>query len=326
MSHRSRIVTYGRHSDSFDIKNLLTAPAFPRTAISIDEERVALVSLKRRQGEFEPIHLTSLDLPNGLVTPSFNEPNIVDEGALLESLDRLVVDAGVKRLRRLAVAIPDSSARSHLISLEGATPAAGELAQVFSWKVERAFGCRTSEVRVTHRRLAARKDESHWLVTVVYNRVIAQYENVFKRLGWQVGLVLPGYLAEAQWLLRSKSTEDQVLLSLKERGFVAVVVRNGQPVLVRDVTCDQSECEDEFHRLMIFYRDRLMPKNAQLAPSRLLVIGPTEMHQRFRKTLAEAMEAPVTILDAGSLGLRLPSRAPFSRFAAAAGLSTFAWA
>ena len=105
-----------------NIKNLLTAPAFPRTAISIEEGRLALVSLKRRKGEFEPVHLSSLDLPSGVVTSSFSEPNLVDEAALLETLEQLVVDSGLKRLRRLAVAIPDTSARSHVISLDGTAP------------------------------------------------------------------------------------------------------------------------------------------------------------------------------------------------------------
>ena len=304
---------------------LLTSPTYPRTAISIDSSRLALVSLKKQRGEFDPRHLSTLEVPEGLVNPSFAEPNVTDEGELREALSRLVSDAGLKRVRRLAVALPDASARSHIISLDGQRPGTAELTQLLSWKVERTFGCRASEVRITHRMLASTRQESHWLATVVYNRVIKQYEHVFKQLGWQVGLVLPGYLAQAQWLFRSKSSEDQVLLSLNDLGFVAVVVRNGQPVLVREVTCHENEREDEFYRLMIFYRDRLMPQNAS-GNSALLVVGPVELQQRFRKTLAEAMETPVTILDAATLGLRLPGRAPFASFAAAAGLSTYAFA
>jgi Tfp pilus assembly PilM family ATPase len=308
------------------LAGLLTTPAFPRTAISIDSHRLALVSLKRSSGQFEPRHLSTLDLPVGLVNPSFTEPNLSDEGALSALLERLLNEAGLNRARRFAVAIPDASARSQIITLEGASSTAAEFEQLLGWKIERAFGCRPSEVRVSERCLYSSQAESHWLVTVVQKRVIAQYENAFKQLRWQVGLIVPGYLAEAQWLLRSGSIEDQVLLSLHENGFVAVVVRAGEPALVREVTCEEKEREDEFFRLMVFYRDRLMPKNASVNPSRLLVIGPPDAQQRFRKTLSDAMEAPVTILDAGSFGLRLPGQAPFPSFAAAAGLSTFAWA
>lgn len=308
------------------IQNFLTKPSFPRISLSIDESQLAVVSLRRRRGEFEPVHLSVLPLPAGLVRGDFTEPNVSDEATLAEHLERLVSDAGIRRLRRIALALPDGSARSQVLSLDSVPSGGSELAQVLSWKIERSFGCKPGDVRVTQKRLDSGKDHAHWLVTVVYNRVITQYERVFKRVGWQVGLVLPGYLAQAQWLIRARVKEDQVLLSLNDRGFVAMVVRGGKPILVRDVICNEMEREDEFYRLMIFYRDRMILKNDPLTPNRLLIVGPSAQHQRFQKTLADAVEAPVTVLNAGLLGLRLPARAPFPSFAAAAGLSTFAWA
>ncbi|MEP7270843.1 MAG: hypothetical protein ABI882_05035 [Acidobacteriota bacterium] len=303
----------------------LAKPAFPRTSLSIAETELAIVSLKRRAGEFEPTRLAMLPLPDGLLNANFSEPNMSDESAMVEELERLVSDAEMGRLRRLAVALPEGAARSLVLTLETIPSSSTELAEVLAWKIERSFGCKPGDVRVTEKRLPT-KDQREWLVTVVYERVIAQYERVFKRLGWQVGLVLPAHLAEAEWLVRAGVNEDQVLLSLNERGFVAVVVRGRYPVLVREVTCPATEREDEFHRIMVFYRDRMNAKDAPVSLHRMLVVGPSEDHQRFRKTLAEALESPVTVLDAPGLGLRLPARAPFPSFAAAAGLCTFAWA
>ena len=268
---------------------LLTTPAYPRTSISIDGNRLALVSLKKSGSEFEPAHLSTLDLPAGLVVPSFTEPNISDEGALSALLERLLNEAGLRRARRLAVAIPDESARSQIITLDGVPSAQAELDQMLAWKVERTFGCRPSEAVITERRLSSSHSDSQWLVTVIQRRVLAQYESAFKLLRWQVGLVLPGYLAEAQWLVRVGSIEDHVLLSLKDDGFVAVVVRQGQPVLVREVACEEKEREDEFFRLMVFYRDRLANRDTGVRSRRLLVLGPTESHPIFQKSLAEAM-------------------------------------
>ncbi len=311
------------------VGGLLTKPAFPRTSLSISETELAIVSLKRQGGEFEPTRLAMLPLPAGLVRADFSDPNISDESALVEEFERLVSDAEMGRLRRLAVALPEGSAHTQVLTLESVPANGSELAQVLTWKIERSFGCKPADVRVTEKRLAT-KGQGQWLVTVIYERVIAQYERVFKRLGWQVGLVMPSHLAEAQWLQRAGIAEDQVLLSLHDRGLVAIVVRGRYPVLVREVTCAASEREDEFYRIMTFYRDRIQTRDganaAPVAVSRLLVVGPSEEHQRFRTTLGEALESPVTVLDAGGLGLRLPSRAPFQSFAAASGLCTFAWA
>lgn len=305
--------------------SVLTTPAFPKTALAISETELAIVSLKRKRGEFEPTRLAMLPLPAGLVTAHFTEPNISDESGLVEELERLSSDADVGRLRRVAVALPEGTARTMVLTMETVPANKSELAELLGWKIERSFGGKLADVRVTQKRIGD-KEHPQWLVTLSYERVIAQYEKVFERMGWQAGLLLPAHLAEAQWLLRADLPQDQVLLSLNDAGFVAVVVRGDHPILVRDVTCSPDEREDEFHRIMVFYRDRLIPKNAPVSMSRLLVVGTHEEQQRFRRTLAEAIESPVTALDAGGIGLRLPARAPFSSFAAAAGLCTFAWA
>ena len=48
----------------------LTAPAWPRTAVSLSETHVALTTLRRRGGVFEPVNLGVLQLPKGLLRAS----------------------------------------------------------------------------------------------------------------------------------------------------------------------------------------------------------------------------------------------------------------
>lgn len=306
----------------------LTTPSYPRTSISISETHLALVTLKRQRGEFEPVRLASVRLPAGLVRADFAEPNLTDESALIVEFEKLAAEARMQRFRKLAVALPEGSARSMVVSLDSLPASAKELSQVLNWRIERSIGCKPAEVRIAQKRLDSSKGHFHWLVTVTHNRVIEQYERFFHALKGQVGLILPTHLAEAQWLLRAGLEDDQVMISLNDRGFVAVIVRNSQPILVRDVLCSDREREDEFHRLMIFYRDRLQPENGALKLNRLLVVGPAHEQQRFQRTLADALEAPVTVLDPGHLGFRLQrskTPAPFSTFAAAAGLATLGW-
>jgi len=307
------------------IWSYLTAPSYPRTALSISETELVLISLKRQRRQFEPTHLAMLRLPAGVVRADFNELNINDESELVRQSEKLIAQAGISRLRRLAVALPEGSARSLIVSLDSVPAGRTELTQMLSWRVERSFGCKSSDVRITLRHLDLQKDQVHWLATVVRNHVIDQYETFFRQLGLQVGLILPAHLAQAQWLARAGIAEDQVMLSLNDRGFVAVIVRGNQPVLVREVFCADAERDDEFYRLMIFYRDRMASENSSTNLNRLLVLGSAEDQQRFRRVLANALEAPVTMLEPNLLGLHLSSPAPFSTFAAAAGLSTFSW-
>lgn len=303
----------------------LTAPGWPRTALSVSETHLALTTLRKRGGELEPSNLGVLRLPTGLVRAHFSEPNITSEAELLEKLRETMAQAGHRRLRRVAVALPAGSARSLVFALENVPAARRELAQMIDWKVERSLGARVSELRINHQRLSDFNGRSQWLVTAVHEQVLAQYERVFRALGWQPGLILPQTLGAAQWLMRAAWPDDQALVSLRDDGFDAVIVRGAEPILVREVNCAPEEREDEFFRLLVFYRDRLAPEAGQTNLARLLTLGSVYEQRRFREVLTAALENAAVLLDPPQIGLRIEPNAPFKEFAAAAGLATLAW-
>jgi hypothetical protein len=305
--------------------NYLTAPDLPRTALSISETHLALVTLRRSQGEFEPRNLGVLRLPDGLVQAGFSEPNISDEAALREHLTRTATQAGINRPRSLSVALPSGSARGQVISIESTPDSRTELAQLIEWKIERSFGQRFSDLRTSSRRLNNFGGRSHWLITAIHSRVLEQYERIFKELRWSVGLIVPQHLGEAQWLMRQKSKEDQIVVSLNEHGFDTVIVRGTEPILVREVECSDQEREDEFYRLVVFYRDRLVPENEPITLNRLLTVGTVSDQRRFREVLSSALENHAISLDPQQVGLKIDPSAPFNHFAAAGGLATMAW-
>jgi hypothetical protein len=112
--------------------------------------------------------------------------------------------------------------------------------------------------------------------------VIAQYERIFERLGWHAGMIAPQHIGEAQWLMRLGLKDDQVVVSLHERGFDAVIVRGKEPLIVREVECAPEESENEFYRLMVFYRDRLALEGADRSLNRALMIGDVNEHRLWK--------------------------------------------
>jgi len=74
-----------------------------------------------------------------------------------------------------------------------------------------------------------------------------EYESVFNALGWRIGLLLPRHLGEAQWLMQNGRAGDGLLLSFSEHGFTAAVFRDKQPLILRTISCDPDECEDELY-------------------------------------------------------------------------------
>jgi hypothetical protein len=106
-----------------------------------------------------------------------------------------------------------------------------------------------------------------------------------------------------------------------------VVFRGKQPLIIRSVTCDPHECEDELYRLLLFYRDRRggeAQKGQEL--SRVLVVGELLDKARVCAIVNETLGADLRSLDAADLGLQLATRElSFDAIAAPAGLATLSW-
>ena len=303
----------------------LTAPDLPRTALAISETHLSIVTLRKNRGEFEPRNLGVLRLPDGLINPSFTEPNVSNEASLSEYLNKTAKQAGINRPRALSLALPSGSARSHVIQLDSNPGSHKEMMQVLEWKIERAFGQKTYDLKTSYTRLKNAHGFSQWLVSAVHNRVLEQYERIFKELRWPVGLILPQHLGEAQWLIRQRLGDDQVIISLNERGFTTVITRGDEPILVREVECAPEEREDEFYRIIVFYRDRLVSETDPIRLSRVLTLGTAAEQRSFREVVTSALENHAIALDTNQIGLRVDSSAPFNHFAAASGLATMAW-
>jgi Tfp pilus assembly PilM family ATPase len=305
--------------------NYLTAPRLPRTSLSITETHLALITLKRTGGDFEPRNLGVSRLPAGIIRASFTEPNVADERVLIEHLSKTASRSGMENVKELSVSLPAGSARSIVAPLD-ATPASRiELEQMIEWKAERGLGQKFADMRVNYARLSDLGGRPQYLISATTERVIAQYERIFERLGWHAGMIAPQHIGEAQWLMRQGLEDDQVVVSMNERGFDTVIVRGQEPLMVREVECPPEERENEFYRLMVFYRDRLALERADRPLNRALMIGPVFEQRRFRNVLASALEGPVTALEPKQIGLRVDPNAPFDHFAAAGGLATMAW-
>jgi hypothetical protein len=305
--------------------NFLFDPVYPPLSLSITESHLVLLSLRHQRGEFEPKQVAVLPLPVGLVTADFVRPNIADESQLRQLLERLPIEAGWKKMGRLSVSLPSTSGRSYVLSLEGAPRSRSEEAQLLDWKIERTSGYPTGDLRISQRSLPAVDGRPHWLVSLAHRTVLSQYESIFDQLGWQAGLIVPRHLAELFWLTRAEVEGDQMLVTPTSRGFEMVLLHGSTPLLIREIDCSPDEVENEFYRLIVFYRDRLVPSGESPSLFRLLVTGSSADQQRYRDLAVSALERPVVSLTPAQLGLRLDPGMAFSQIVAAAGLATCAW-
>ncbi|MBD0326113.1 MAG: hypothetical protein ICV68_06770 [Pyrinomonadaceae bacterium] len=307
----------------------LVAPRYPSAALGIESNNATVVHLDyRRRDGFILKRAATVALPPGLVTPGYDERNIQDADALAGSLNEVALGAGLGRQQKWSVALPEAATRTQIITLESVPASRSELEEVLRWKIERGFGARLEQLRVSRDKLAPdAQGRARYIITGIHLDVLEEYESVFAALGWRTGLILPRHMGEARWLVRSSPVGDALLLSSHAEGFTALLVRDRQPLIMRSVLCEDADRDDELYRLLLFYRDRLAPAGAPAASLQtLLVMGEGFDKQRVSESIAETLDTSLRSLGPVDVGLRLPSNdLSFDAIAAPAGLAALAW-
>ncbi len=305
-------------------------PWYPATAIGLEKGIASVVHLERIRGKACTLRrAATFNIAEALICPSFDKPNIEDGAQLASVLIELATSAGLLRPKRWSLSLPEATTRTLVLTIESPSQSGAELQEVLKWKLERGFGASLEEVSVSKERL--QKDSQgrdRYLAIAVKKAVLAEYEGVLESLGWRTGLILPRHLGEAQWLVRNGSTGDSLLLSGSSQGFTAVIFREKHPLIVRTVTCAEDEFEDEFYRLLLFYRDRTTPEgpDGKVNLSRFMVIGEGITKERAGHIVNETTGGDLRPLEAEDLGLQLPGRGfSFDSIAAPAGLATLSW-
>lgn len=309
----------------------LLQPRFPSCAVGIETGIASGVQLERGRGGFVVKRAASVNLPTDLVRANFDENNIGDPAELTSALSDLITSAGLLRQRKWSVALPEASARAAILTIEGKPGSRRELEEVLEWKIERSFGAPLSELRVTREQLMPdSQKQPRYLITAIRLSVLAEYEAVFAALGWHAGLILPRHAGEEQWLRNGKSG-DGLLLTAHNEGFTAVLMRGQRPLTLRSVFCEIEECDDEIHRVLLFYSERSGPSGAGGSSTgapvdRLLVVGDRLDKQRVAQIAQDTLGVSLRPMDAADVGLLIPpGDLAFDTIAAPAGLARLAW-
>jgi hypothetical protein len=306
----------------------LLKPRFPSCAVGIESGIASVVQLDRGRGGFVVKRAASVNLPPDLVRANFDENNISDPAELTSALSDLIISAGLLRQRKWSVAVPEASARAAILTIEGTPGSRRELEEVLEWKIERSFGAPLSELRVAREQLAPDpQKQPRYLITAIRLSVLAEYESVFAALGWHAGLVLPRHAGEEQWL-RNGNSGDGLLLTAHSEGFTAVLMRGRRPLSLRSVFCEIEECDNEIHRVLLFYSKRSGSSGASNGATvdRLLVIGDGLDKQRVAQIAQDTLGVSLRPMDAADVGLLIPAGdLAFDAIAAPAGLARLAW-
>lgn len=308
--------------------SFLTQPNFPKAAIGLEKDTLTALSLQREgRGVFGIKQAATVELPSNLLNPSFVDRNISNTREFAVLLEEAVTSAGLLNQKSWSVSLPSSTARSAILTLEPGSSGKDESEEILDWKAEQSFGTPASDLRITRQKIAADRDgRTRYFATAVKLSVIDEYETVFENFGWKAGLVLPRVVSETRWIAEDSNRADSMLISSQSDGFSAILMRAGEPAVVRSVTCAPKERDDEIYRLLMFYNDRFSDPTGLTLLKRILLIGKGLVPQKIRDISSEALGRTLEVLRPEEVGLNMPSNSlSFDEVAAPAGLAALGW-
>ncbi|MFL6468797.1 MAG: hypothetical protein ACJ72Z_12635 [Pyrinomonadaceae bacterium] len=310
--------------NKFTMLSFLTEPNFPKAAVGIEHDRVTVIALQK-QGRtgYEVRNAASVDLPSSLIQPQFLGTNISSRPGLRAVLQEVSGLAGLLGQKNWSVALPSNSARTAILTVEAGGKAESE--EVLDWKAEQSFGAPAAHLRISKHRIANDAEgRLRYFASAIKLSVIDEYESVFEELGWRTGLILPRAVCESNWLLNNGGPEDALLLSSQQEGFTAVLFGDGEPSVIRTVSCSPTEKDDEIYRLLMFYNDRFANERGPRQLNRVLTVGDDLNSKKIIDIAREALGREVSILSAPDVGLNIPpGTLGFNELAAPAGLAAF---
>ncbi len=308
--------------------SFLTEPNYPKAALGLERDSVTALSLAREgRGVFGIRQAATVELPANLLNPNFLEQNINSPRELAVLLEEAVNSAGLTKQKNWSVSLPGNTARSAILTLESGASGKDESEEILDWKAEQSFGAPAADLRITRFRIAPdREGRPRYFASAVKLSVIDEYETIFENFGWKTGLILPRIVGESRWITEGARQADTMLISEQPDGFSAVLMRGGEPAVIRTVTCTPAEQDDEIYRLLMFYHDRFSTDSREKLLDRILLIGKGLVPAKIRDISSEALGRALQVLRPDEVGLNMPANAlAFDEVAAPAGLAALGW-
>lgn len=306
----------------------ITQPNYPKAAIGFEKDSITALALQKEgRGQYGIRQAATVDLPTNLLTPSFLETNIASPRELSVMIEEALEGSGLLNQKSWSVSLPSNTARTAIFTLDNEPSSKQETEEILDWKAEQIFGAPAGELRISRQRIAPdREGKSRYFASAIKLSVIDEYESIFEAFGWKAGMIMPRAVSEANWLVDRHDRTDSLLISSQIDGFTALLLRGDEPTVVRSVTCDEKERDDEIFRLLMFYKDRLADEKNGDILERLLIIGKNIVPAKIREISAEALGTALNVLKPEDVGLNIPvGSLNFDDLAAPAGLAALGW-
>jgi type IV pilus assembly protein PilM len=236
-------------------------PDRPTVAVEVRVSSVGVLRVRREKGRLVVGAAAVLELPQGTLSLSLTQPNIVDGERFRQAVHGALERAGILGGARVALVLPDTAARVTLVPVvEVPTRKASEVDELLRFRLRKSIPFEVREARLAYA-TAGKAPADTMVVATAFGPVVAQYEDVCRSLDLEPGLVEIAGLTLARAAFHARASGDGLLVNWDDGYVTLVLARNGWPILVRTLSgaaaSSPGDVVREVSSTLIYYRERL---------------------------------------------------------------------
>lgn len=226
----------------------------PSIACEFSPERV--IAARVTQDGLSLDSYTARVLDSGALIPRLTEPNLSNPGAVQQAVTDALTTVG-SRNRDVVAILPDASVRVSLLDFDTLPEKRHEADEVVRFRVNKAVPFAIDDATISYDVTRA-NGHVRVVAATVLKSVLAQYEGVFRALGYQPGVVMPSTLAA----LGNVDGPDSTLVIKSDSTTTTLsIVGGGDLLLFRTLenpgsippTADQ--LVPDVHASLVFFQD-----------------------------------------------------------------------
>jgi Tfp pilus assembly PilM family ATPase len=271
----------------------------PDAAVEITGERVSAASMVSRGSGFAIQAYAVEALPSGAVAPSLTSLNIADTAAVTNALRSVLGRLGT-RPARVALIIPDVTAKVSLIKFDRVPERRDDLVQLVRWQVRKSAPFAVEDACITYSPGVRQQGGSTEFIVALSRRdVIEQYEAVCADAGVYAGLVDLATFSVVNLFLAGGDVPAGDWLTVHMRpDYSSIVILRGEDVIFfrNRPEGDEEPLADLVHQTSMYYQDRLSGQGF----SRVLIGGSGRAAgavDHARRSLEDRLGVPVETID-----------------------------
>lgn len=270
----------------------------PDAAVEIAPERIAAAALSVRGSQLAISAYASQPLPSGVVVASLSSPNILDRRRVVETLREVIGRLG-GRPKRVALVIPDVSAKVSLLKFDEVPQRRDDLDQLVKWQVRKSAPFAIEDASVTYAPGARLADGAEYVVELARHDIVRDYETVCGNAGIYAGLVDIATMSVLNLYLGSEPapTGDWLVVHMRP-GYTSLAILRGKDLIFfRNRPDGEGETlADLVHQTAMYYQDRLSGQGF----ARVLLGGRGEApgeEEEARRSLRDRLGVTVEAID-----------------------------